>query len=30
VFSAGARLDYAASFSDYLGTVHRFSLILRL
>jgi hypothetical protein len=30
IFSAGARLDYAATFSDYLGTVHRFSLILRL
>jgi hypothetical protein len=29
IFSAGASLDYAATLSDYLGTVHRFSLTLR-
>jgi hypothetical protein len=30
VLSVGASFDYAATFSDYLGTVHRFSLTLRL
>ena len=30
VLSVGAGFDYAATFSDYLGTVHRFSLTLRL
>jgi hypothetical protein len=30
VFSTGASFDYAATFSDYLGTVHRFSFTLRL
>jgi hypothetical protein len=30
VFSVEASFDYAATFSDYLGTVHRFSLTLRL
>jgi hypothetical protein len=30
VHSVGASFDYAATFSNYLGTVHRFSLTLRL
>jgi hypothetical protein len=30
LFSVGASFDYAATLSDYLGTVHRFSLTLRL
>jgi hypothetical protein len=30
LFSTGASLDYAATFSNYLGTVHRFSFTLRL
>jgi hypothetical protein len=30
MFSVGASFDYAATLSDYLGTVHRFSLTLRL
>ena len=30
VFSVGASFDYAATLSDYLGTIHRFSLTLRL
>jgi long-subunit fatty acid transport protein len=30
LFSTRASLDYAATFSDYLGTVHRFSLDLRM
>jgi hypothetical protein len=30
VLSVGASFDYAATLSDYLGTVHRFSLTLRL
>jgi hypothetical protein len=30
ILSTGASVDYAATFSEYLGTVHRFSLTLRL